>query len=605
MSLNRTTPHDAPPAGYPPQPQYPQPPMGAMPPGAPQYGAPQHPQYPQQPYGAPPQYGQPPMGQPQMGQPQMGQPQFAQPQYGQPQYAPQHPQQPQQYGAPQFPQPQYGQPQYAPQQQPQQPFGAPPPQRPPFGAPQQYGAPPFAPQQPMPGQHPGQPMPGQYPPQYGAPQAPPAQYMMPGAAPPMPPQNRAPMQQPAALQPSQLPPQRPQSIPSVPPLAPPQPPAARAAVPPKPAAPPPPPERSSAKRTAPAEARSNRAPAPPAPQPGKGAPRDKSQPAIIGNPPLVAQPAGTAEEPDTTAEDQLAMRRSIIAGTVSMIVHLVLLIVLGLMVAVPKNKFGSGIALEASIENFDDSLDSEANRIDMTKPETVDAGKPVGLEKFNGSPILMPGVLGLDKVGVEVAPPSLTGAQVGAGGGDGKGDDVGPTGVMDPHTKPGDGNGATFFSVQATGRKIAFVVDTSGSMFENDRYVRCRNEMIESLRSLKPKQYYYVVLFSDRIFQMPNRKMTEATSGNLYRTLAWLNDSAPGGTTEPVPGLKLALQQKPDSIFLLTDGSFEDGVMEEILKLQTGPKKIPIHTIAFEGQEGEDQLKEIAKATGGRYRYVK
>jgi len=334
----------------------------------------------------------------------------------------------------------------------------------------------------------------------------------------------------------------------------------------------------------------------------KPLPQAKSPPALI------AQPAGATDDAATLAAEEReqleARQRAIVAGAASMIVHLVILITLGLLGSTPKTDTRGGIALEASIAKLDDVLHSEAARIDLLKPATIDAGRPTGSSNMTGSPILLPGAIGMNAVGVPIAPPNIVGAPVGAGGGDGQGSDM-PAGGIPAHTKPGDGNGATFFDIPATGRKIAFVVDTSGSMYDNDRYLRCRAELIESLRTLKPKQFYYIVLFSDRLFPMPGRRLTEATPGNLYRTIAWLNGADPTGTTEPLPALRQALQQRPDAIFLLTDGSFEEGTLEKILKLQTSSKKVPIHTIAFEGQDGEETLQAISRATGGKYRYVK
>lgn len=466
------------------------------------------------------------------------------------------------YGGP--PPPPYTPPAYVPTPPP--PYGAPP--GPPYSAPQ-YSAPPY-------------PVPPYPVPPYPAPQYPAVQY----PPPPPPPLRSVTVAAPPA--------------PVV--RAPPPP-------PPNPVAPSPPVEQAetTTKKSRPRDSRRPRAEAKAKKQAGPqpesraadNAPNSKSPPKIIADPPLVAQPVGAADEAALLAAEEREelenTRRAIIAGATSMIVHLVILITLGLMDSTPKTEKLSGIELEASVEKLDDKLLSEAARIDMTKPETVDAGRPVGLPNMPFLPSVptRPNVVEGYKPPTE--PPKLFGPS-----------DIGP-GDMPPgvvHKTPGDGNGATFFDIPATGRKIAFVVDTSGSMFDNGRYLRCRSELIESLRTLKPKQYYYVVLFSDRLFPMPGRRLTEATPSNLYRTIAWLNGADPTGTTEPLPALKQALQQRPDAIFLLTDGSFEDGTLEKILKLQTSSKKVPIHTIAFEGQDGEAALKQIARATGGRYRYV-
>jgi hypothetical protein len=56
---------------------------------------------------------------------------------------------------------------------------------------------------------------------------------------------------------------------------------------------------------------------------------------------------------------------------------------------------------------------------------------------------------------------------------------------------------------------------------------------------------------------------------------------------------------------LLTDGEFDPGVLFDIQAWNKGRKlRIPIHTIAFVSSAGEPLLQEIAKQTGGKYRFV-
>lgn len=205
-------------------------------------------------------------------------------------------------------------------------------------------------------------------------------------------------------------------------------------------------------------------------------------------------------------------------------------------------------------------------------------------------------------VRMDIRPPTLPGvgteaasAQAAAGGGD-------PKGMVQAET--GDGEGAKFFGVQASGKRIAFVVDTSASMYKNGRYMRCREELGKSLSELKPNQKYLVVFFNSTVLPMPGKKLIEAKLGNLAETIGWLRGVDPKGVTDPVPGLKLSLAQNPDAIFLLTDGSFTEGTLEKILALQSTSKKVPIHTIAFESEDGKSVLNQISGSTGGTYRFV-
>ena len=73
----------------------------------------------------------------------------------------------------------------------------------------------------------------------------------------------------------------------------------------------------------------------------------------------------------------------------------------------------------------------------------------------------------------------------------------------------------------------------------------------------------------------------------------------PDGGTDPRPALKQAITLRPDAVFLLSDGDFPEGTVEEIAKLNT--RKVPIHCVDLAGGLGGDQLKRIAAASGGQY----
>jgi hypothetical protein len=165
-------------------------------------------------------------------------------------------------------------------------------------------------------------------------------------------------------------------------------------------------------------------------------------------------------------------------------------------------------------------------------------------------------------------------------------------------------SGATFFGVKAEGKSFAFVVDTSGSMAANLRYMRCREELLRSVSALHYRQKYFIVFFNHTLFPMPEKRLVEAQPNQLRQTVAWITGAVPTGFTDPWPGLSMAIRMKPDAIYLLTDGEFSTEVIEKVLLAQPESKKIPIHTIAFESQEGEATLQTISRLTGGTYRYV-
>jgi len=149
-----------------------------------------------------------------------------------------------------------------------------------------------------------------------------------------------------------------------------------------------------------------------------------------------------------------------------------------------------------------------------------------------------------------------------------------------------------------------FVVDTSGSMSKNQRYLRCREELLRSIGALKYQQKYFVVFFNHTTFAMPERKLVDARPSQITKTQEWCKLAVPAGGTDPGDGLMMALRMKPDAIYLLTDGDFDPAIADRLALAQPQTKKIPVHTICFESLSGAPVMEAIAKLTGATYLYV-
>lgn len=199
--------------------------------------------------------------------------------------------------------------------------------------------------------------------------------------------------------------------------------------------------------------------------------------------------------------------------------------------------------------------------------------------------------------------PTLSGSTAGAllaGGGSG-GNGAGGVG-----TGPG-GGGIGFFNSRAEGTSFVFIVDSSGSMTDQGRFGRATAELKRSLSKLKAYQKFYVIFFNSETFPMfyprPASELLPATTANRQRAVSWINNQKPSSLTDPRRAVELALELKPDAIFLLTDGEFHPEVPALIRYLNKDG--VVIHTIAFEGREGEAMLEAIARQNKGTYRYVK
>lgn len=238
--------------------------------------------------------------------------------------------------------------------------------------------------------------------------------------------------------------------------------------------------------------------------------------------------------------------------------------------------------------------------VDSTNPLPQGEGVSTNdfLETAGGSPSPANSVTGITGMG------AISDA-IGGGGGQGAslfGEAGGGGGFMgiDIGT-PGDGG---------NNRRIVFVCDSSGSMDGPPKQL-LKNELLKAIEPLVVEQAFNIVFFSGERFPaaFPDG-LKPATSRFKGEAADFLDGVIFAGSTNPIPALELAFRMDPDLIFFLTDGRFDtlsgyDDVIATIDRLNAGEQAI-INTIQFinRDERAEEVLEEIAKRSGGQYRYV-
>lgn len=168
--------------------------------------------------------------------------------------------------------------------------------------------------------------------------------------------------------------------------------------------------------------------------------------------------------------------------------------------------------------------------------------------------------------------------------------------------------GASFYGIEASGNKFVYVVDSSTSM-EGKRWNSARQELIRSLNQLNDNQQFFVICFdleARPIFGHfpPKNEFIEGSDRNISKVKNWLKQIELGHSTRPANALAMAIDMKPDAIYLLSDGEIRD---HSILMLQQknrdgeGNVVVPIHTISLFSTEGRYTLMEIARQNKGNF----
>ncbi|HEY8746441.1 MAG TPA: VWA domain-containing protein [Tepidisphaeraceae bacterium] len=201
------------------------------------------------------------------------------------------------------------------------------------------------------------------------------------------------------------------------------------------------------------------------------------------------------------------------------------------------------------------------------------------------------------------------GAGIGDALGGGDGDGGGPLAMFGTPGGGGLGLKGPVFGASGNAKKIVFVCDASGSMLQ--KFDALKRELSRTVRQLRPSQSFSLIFFQEQSFKALNQSLIIARPDTKRQADEFLDTIVPRAETNPLPALELAFKQKPELIYLLTDGDFPDNnaVLRLIQQLDKDGK-VKINTIAFVNEKDKDTdfmalLQKIAKDTGGIYRMVR
>lgn len=176
-----------------------------------------------------------------------------------------------------------------------------------------------------------------------------------------------------------------------------------------------------------------------------------------------------------------------------------------------------------------------------------------------------------------------------------------------------------FFGVQATGSRFVFIIDCSTSM-GGDKFLLAKQELNNTLAKMSPDHEFYVIFFSSGAYPMrrPGRGVAErtflpGTKENIRDIQEFVRLSPLVGGTYPLEAVQLAAALQPDAVFLLSDGAFSDrGATVEflarhnLLRDRDGKWRVRfnVHTICFFDRAAAPTLEYIARVHLGGYQFV-
>ncbi len=191
---------------------------------------------------------------------------------------------------------------------------------------------------------------------------------------------------------------------------------------------------------------------------------------------------------------------------------------------------------------------------------------------------------------------------------------LGGSGGADGSTLGGGGGGTTFFGVSSQGSRFAYIVDVSGSMDQTqstgqERKIDvAKRELARSIEMLPDYTHFYVLFFSSQVFAPPGQRgWTRARPRTVSRMIRSLDEIGAGGGTQPGPAFAEAFRitPRPEVFFFLTDGQIPSETVDAVAGLNNRGRRVVVNTIAFGDPASQELLREIARSSGGVYRFVR
>ncbi len=169
---------------------------------------------------------------------------------------------------------------------------------------------------------------------------------------------------------------------------------------------------------------------------------------------------------------------------------------------------------------------------------------------------------------------------------------------------------ASFYGLDVQSDRIAFVLDTSGSMNETQgrgtRMEAAREQLRASLEGYPDGAWFNLVFFSSGVTPW-REEMVRMDDFTRNAALDYVNRQGPGGATAIYDALRMVFADRNvDTIFLLTDGEPQGGTendplaIREAVELWNLARGIEIHCVSV--GTSSDLLRDLARDSGGKYR---
>ncbi|MEM9827185.1 MAG: hypothetical protein AAF958_11380 [Planctomycetota bacterium] len=177
-----------------------------------------------------------------------------------------------------------------------------------------------------------------------------------------------------------------------------------------------------------------------------------------------------------------------------------------------------------------------------------------------------------------------------------------------------DPNACSFFGLPAIGKRIVYVVDRSGSM-RGRRFDLAVAELKKSIAGLDHDQRFQIMFFSNTTIQLVTRDRRDPWASAMQPDFPFIQSQLDAitvdGGTDPRDAVRRAIAAGADTLFLLSDGEFDETLPDDEFEgrsisdlLLQSTRRPRVHAIALHDRDSLTAMRDLARITSGRYRFV-
>ena len=171
-----------------------------------------------------------------------------------------------------------------------------------------------------------------------------------------------------------------------------------------------------------------------------------------------------------------------------------------------------------------------------------------------------------------------------------------------PEVKSGPG----FLGQKLDFNTVVFVLDRGQGTLEEGRLELMKGAVVRALESFGEERLFQVIFWDQdgQVWSFPKDAVAPASKANIDTLRSQMQNVYGRGQTKVEKAIKKAFESKPDAVVVIPVKAVLDDNFDKTVKGARGNSGAKVYTFSLGQENLESELKQVAEATGGKYRNV-